>query len=784
MLIFKIYLILLFVNIIINKPKKNTLYCGIFGWSGKSTKDFSELKFRVLGIDNEYRGTDSCGIYFDMDTIYGVGTRSKFSKFITDNTRIRPSRFNTVLGHTRNASVGIVNEKNAQPLINFIEKDKSSRYLDFVITHNGTLYNYEELAKKYKIETNNYTDSFILGKLICKAGWDVLTEYKGSASLAFIDGIDANSIYLYHGKSKYNETGNYTTEERPLYYLRQAEGIYYSSIERSLDFINMDSRYKVKELPHNKLFKLNNGNIEEVGTYDRSDCVHGKSYSNKNYYSNSNSYPKPKSFNKPITNSSSPSTILKSNRITFSARNIDAIEEDKLLKDSRYINFCKGRYYLDSSLAEGSYIIDKYGRIMQSKYAAETHYCKCGEYSFIEGYLMKSADDYANAWIEISKKPNLTDREKVSNVFRKRARQPIAIPNSSHGTLGYIKENKVNNIFHWFEGTFEPYFSNKKYRVTQGDCREFWTGTWKCPPELEGQVDRSTTKDTTTASFTIVKDREEVTTALNKFMYKDIFEEGVYCDDCGWWVSSPLELETSDELAYTNGVCPNCGSLNLIENYNDEQGHNDVIVGDTLTRNGNNFAVLVSNEKGLRLVDEEGYEFNITWEAFNIQNYTIIVSSREEKVNAETDLSVPSMVMCKACGNVWSDYPDSSISCEHCKSKEVGKVPKDVTIATCTMCGECWNSLSDEDEMCPGCSSMSIDYSTIEGELVQKTPTMGTFDQHLAERDLAEIAANLIIEVDESQKELKQHLPMKEAKILDNKLKEIKIELENYSTPF
>ena len=48
-----IILILLAIHIagiIFFKPENNTLYCGIFAWSGKSAKSFNKAKFDIQGL--------------------------------------------------------------------------------------------------------------------------------------------------------------------------------------------------------------------------------------------------------------------------------------------------------------------------------------------------------------------------------------------------------------------------------------------------------------------------------------------------------------------------------------------------------------------------------------------------------------------------------------------------------------------------------------------------------------------------------------------------------------
>ena len=148
-----IFLILLTIHtfgFLIFKPKNNVLSCGIFGWLGKDPKKFNKDKFDKLGIFNVDRGKSSCGISYDGDVFIGLNSRKLYYDFIVDE-KIKPVKFPIVIGHTRQASGGTtVNIHNAHPFA----FGKNGEY-EFIGCHNGTLYNKEELAEIYKINTKD-----------------------------------------------------------------------------------------------------------------------------------------------------------------------------------------------------------------------------------------------------------------------------------------------------------------------------------------------------------------------------------------------------------------------------------------------------------------------------------------------------------------------------------------------------------------------------------------------------------------------------------------------------
>jgi asparagine synthase (glutamine-hydrolysing) len=124
--------------------------CGIAGFISPNLKqDHLHLITRAL----QHRGPDAEGFYFDATTHVG-------------------------LGHRRLSIIDLSEAAN-QP---FYSQD--GRY---VMIYNGEVYNFKEIAAKYKIHPRTFSDSEIILEAFAKNGIECINDFNGMFALAFWD---------------------------------------------------------------------------------------------------------------------------------------------------------------------------------------------------------------------------------------------------------------------------------------------------------------------------------------------------------------------------------------------------------------------------------------------------------------------------------------------------------------------------------------------------------------------------------------------------------------------
>ena len=473
--------------------------CGLFGYIGKDNKRFSWDKFNLLGLFNDSRGGDSCGRYLLGQVTYGVEKRKLYRDLVLSLVNDYVTKENgVVLGHCRKATVGAHTEKNAQPVVLLDEENKGNTDIeeDFVMIHNGTLINHEELADKYGIkEFKDDTDSKILAKLIKKEGFKVLTEYIGAAAIVVFDirewkRTGDQVVYIFRRKSKNYATSANAEDERPLYlYEIDTNYWYFSSLEESLVFIDgyKDKKDRITEVEPNQLYKFVNGTLVSKTPYDRTECLQKKPYASTTqyygrdygynlyggygddweddvaygrYYQELNKWGKDKDCKTKEKDADLPT-------VTFPAKHAFEVDIDKeslslvTTSTSNMVSFVRGRYYKNERLLTGKVKMSKYGYVSEPKYTNDY------EAEFLEGVMLFPGT------LELAK-TLYTLTGDIKYVFPFAMESFVYVASNMFARYDFGLKKLITP-----SGYFSPLFSLRSYLVIKGDCTKYRAFTGK-----------------------------------------------------------------------------------------------------------------------------------------------------------------------------------------------------------------------------------------------------------------------------------------------------------------
>lgn len=235
--------------------------CGISGFIGKNV---NIEKMKILGIFNDSRGRHSCGIYCGNQVVWGVDKQSRMPDLLANHiitNEVVEQNPTLMLMHSRSATMGAHTKGNAHPITisqgpnGLLTNAAEGPYL-MVGVHNGKIDNFYNMREKF-IKDLPYLqfdiDSKILmGRLLLNQEHpeEVLMEYEGAASIMYT--FDNKSLYVFRGEAD-NE------EERPLIYLQEPEGWYFSSLAEPLEIIKSSKDNGPWTLGGNALFKFSVG---------------------------------------------------------------------------------------------------------------------------------------------------------------------------------------------------------------------------------------------------------------------------------------------------------------------------------------------------------------------------------------------------------------------------------------------------------------------------------------------------------------------------------------------
>lgn len=195
--------------------------CGLYGYIGEPS-EMSQIALYELGIDNERRGKDSSGLAYLRDGKFHVTKRVEESSKFLERTPVMNSLLSpTVIGHTRLATHGEVNWKNAHPF----------KYGKWIFAHNGVISNYEDLNKE--LGTNYEVDSQVIGALLP----DRIHLLQGYYAIVAINTDEPDRIYFWRLYA-------------PLFVGISKDACFFSSIGQSLQRNLFYGDFAIKEAPN------------------------------------------------------------------------------------------------------------------------------------------------------------------------------------------------------------------------------------------------------------------------------------------------------------------------------------------------------------------------------------------------------------------------------------------------------------------------------------------------------------------------------------------------------
>ena len=506
------------ISLILSTLKFNptVLNCGIFAWIGSDPKQFNPHMFNILGIKNEKRGGDGCGIY-SPEVLFKKSLNVEYDDFLSDIDLISVKlKVPFIIGHTRKSSRGGNTVDNLQPIVMQRREDKVHT---LALAHNGTITNTSELSKRYKNPVDKLdSDTVLLSQIIdeSRKNWKVLSEYEGTAAIVFAElESEVPTLHAFKGASK-SYGGSKTDEERPLYYLETKDnGIFISSIKQSLKVLRSKGDPKVQEFEGNFLYTITaKDGVVKGKKYNRSEMVQNnyacsgrnwdKDYGNGYYNKPNNQLPfgrdtdTKNSFG--FTRDGIPQDIC--NYVPPFDKGIEYRQKI----NSGYLYYLRGAYFdgHSNTLAHGKYVVNNWGRVPKDNDPLDSTLTRYVLY-FVYGIPMINKTAYDEVMSVVAAKTKIasaldfhtgTNYNRVVKDLKDGALHPFTLvtdvkkivearyERKPHMVgLGNMRQNlewvkafdkngdvlKANSTY--FTGVLQPMFNNRSYYFVTGSLR-------------------------------------------------------------------------------------------------------------------------------------------------------------------------------------------------------------------------------------------------------------------------------------------------------------------------
>ena len=428
------------------------LACGLFAFSSTNAQNWNALtkyKFEVLGVENDVRGGDGVGIAYDNQVDKSEEIK-KFDDFWRMNRVPSTLEHPVIIGHDRKASVGAKTYDNTQPIFFPDTTDP----IGSILAHNGTLFNHEELYKKHKAEahfgldTSRMSDSQMLALLIERIGWQILNEYIGAAALLYMNANEGGIMYVYHGESIARKGVTMKSEERPLFYAKDGENIWFCSTRSALEKIVMDKK-SIEVVPMNKVFRIDGNTMTEVFSVNRNMCYQYEytapvNSANDDYdYDYSRSYSGNSYFDKSGNLKKKDEKRYGTQMILPPFKPTKLSEDATTYKPSNTVYWERGFMCTDGQQLHGLVKITRTGAIESNPMNVGYNFDKHAFY-FWKGNLMKGRNEYIAAFMFYNNHKNSLSEEIILRSIADDFVYPFVVPEIIGGDDNIIYSTSLN----------------------------------------------------------------------------------------------------------------------------------------------------------------------------------------------------------------------------------------------------------------------------------------------------------------------------------------------------
>lgn len=232
--------------------------CGLFGGLSSHCSNEQLKNVQALGVLSNFRGMHSTGIvtgvtntkrtHFRRRKVLGPSLpflyTDAFDELVTKKDKA--DKLTLVAGHTRHATVGAIDLKNAHPF----------QYNNIIGMHNGT-------APTFADKSSDRADSYYIIKSVAEDGLeDTLGKFKTADAYALVI-VDTLADKLFIARNT----------RRTLVFAKQFQNDYFWSSERRMaEFVLGDKHtVKIEDVPDHVLFEFNisKGQLVEATPYEK-----------------------------------------------------------------------------------------------------------------------------------------------------------------------------------------------------------------------------------------------------------------------------------------------------------------------------------------------------------------------------------------------------------------------------------------------------------------------------------------------------------------------------------